>query len=1140
MRNGEIRVKLDAFIRKYYLNQLVKGALISITLVFAVFLFLNLSEYYGHFSTNVRALLFWSFWLVLGSVLFQWILKPILGLYNLGKIISYKESAAIIGEHFSEVKDKLLNLLQLEEMSAQHPDSGLLSAGIDQKTKELKPIPFSGAINIGENRKYLRYLAFPLALFGIIMVFQSNIISDGSNRIFNYNKYYKQKAPFDFLLLNKNLNLDRGSDFEIQMRVAGKSVPDEVYLRYHGQPIKMTQNGKGIYVFTLHNLIASEKFNFNAAGFESEPYELKVSPKPSITSAEAIIIYPGYIGKPSEVLPNATDFIIPEGSEIEWKFQTRDAENLLLENEGKIEIFANTNKQGKFNFKRRYFSNALYKILLKSGQYRAKDTLNYRIQVVPDLAPTLFAEKSDDSANIKQFYFIGNASDDYGLRNISFNYKFKNSEDAGKLAQKTKSIPLTMQGTKTDAAFYYVLNMDALGLAPADVIEYYFEAWDNDGIHGSKVTRTQAQVLKKQGLDEVRKDAQLTTGSVKSMMSEAFKESKELQKQNQEMQDRLNREKGMNWEDKNRLEDLLNKQKKFQEKLENIEKEKDKLKQQQEEFQPKQNEELKEKQKQIDELIKQMQDPEMKKLMDEIQKLLEQKASKDELNEKLEELQKKTEERSKTLDQLKEQFKQLQVEQKLNDNIERLNKLAEKEQKLAEKTEKAKNAQNPELKKEQQELKDQLEKIKEDLKEAEKINQEMEKPMNLDMAKPEQQNASDKMENAEKNLDKNKNEKAGEDQKDAAEELKKAADKMKEKLEEEQSKRLSEDYQKVRQLLENLVDASLKQEDIFTELGKIREYNPKYIDLSRRQMTVKEECAMIEDSLRAMAKRQPMISTFITKEIGRINTNMEYALESLNVRRVNEAAMREQYVMTGLNNLAVMLMESMEDMQQQMAKKKKGNGSCKNPGGNGNKSGDSKPKSGDKLSKGQQSLGKMLQEMQKKANEQRQGQQGQGKSGQKSGDDKQGGKEGQKEMNKAYARMALMQEALRRELDGMRKRLEKEGKAGQEISKELQKTQELMEQQERDLVNKKITPEMMQRQKQIETRMLEHEKSDRNQKTDEQRQANEPPKYNTTLPPELQEYIKQKQKEREMLRQTPIELTPYYRDKSKAYLRTVQ
>lgn len=365
--------------------------------------------------------------------------------------------------------------------------------------------------------------------------------------------------------------------------------------------------------------------------------------------------------------------------------------------------------------------------------------------------------------------------------------------------------------------------------------------------------------------------------------------------------------------------------------------------------------------------------------------------------------------------------------------------------------------------------------------------------------------------------------------------MKEAAKKMKESLESEKEKRLAEDYQKIRELLEHLVESSFNQEEVFTELSTLRDYNPRYLELNRKQMAIKEDCALMEDSLRELAKRQPMVSTFITREISRINTNMDYALDHLKDRQLRDAAVKEQFVMTGLNNLAVMLMESMENMQQQMAQKQKssGNKSCNNP----KNSGQGQKSSGKKLSEGQKQLGESLKQMQAKAQQKRQGQKG-GPGGQSEGGS--GGQDGKRELNKEFAKMALMQESLRRQLEEMRKSLEQQGPEGKAAAKELQKTADMMEQQERDLVNKQITPEMIQRHKEIETRMLEHEKASRNQQQEEKREANEPGNYVPPLPPSLQEYMKQKQQERELLRQTPPELNPYYREKSKEYLRTLR
>ena len=46
--------KLDEFIRKYYLNKLIKGTLLFLALVFAYYLFASLFEYKLYFSPAVR------------------------------------------------------------------------------------------------------------------------------------------------------------------------------------------------------------------------------------------------------------------------------------------------------------------------------------------------------------------------------------------------------------------------------------------------------------------------------------------------------------------------------------------------------------------------------------------------------------------------------------------------------------------------------------------------------------------------------------------------------------------------------------------------------------------------------------------------------------------------------------------------------------------------------------------------------------------------------------------------------------------------------------------------------------------------------------------------------------------------------
>ena len=157
-------LKLDEFIRKYYKNQLIRGLLYSLGLLVGAFLFVVVAEYFAEFGTTIRTSLFYAFLGLSTYILAKYIITPVLKLNKLGAIISYDQAASIIGTHFNSINDKLLNTLQLQRHNGSILSSDLLEASIHQKMEELKPIPFTAAINLNENKRYLKYALPPIAL----------------------------------------------------------------------------------------------------------------------------------------------------------------------------------------------------------------------------------------------------------------------------------------------------------------------------------------------------------------------------------------------------------------------------------------------------------------------------------------------------------------------------------------------------------------------------------------------------------------------------------------------------------------------------------------------------------------------------------------------------------------------------------------------------------------------------------------------------------------------------------------------------------------------------------------------------------------------------------------------------------------
>jgi len=105
--------KLDAFIRKYYKNRLLRGLIYSLGLSLVAFMLFTSVEYFGQFSITGRTVLFYLFVGITAYLWVNFIIIPLSKLYRFGKIINHNQAAEIIGNHFEEVKDKLLNVLQL-------------------------------------------------------------------------------------------------------------------------------------------------------------------------------------------------------------------------------------------------------------------------------------------------------------------------------------------------------------------------------------------------------------------------------------------------------------------------------------------------------------------------------------------------------------------------------------------------------------------------------------------------------------------------------------------------------------------------------------------------------------------------------------------------------------------------------------------------------------------------------------------------------------------------------------------------------------------------------------------------------------------------------------------------------------------
>mgnify|MGYP000368546753 CR=1 FL=1 len=1090
--------KLEAFIRKYYKNQLLKGSLWVIGGIISAILIGSLLEYIGHFSTSIRTALFLTVSAFSVAILVRFVVLPLLKLNKLGDRLDYPTAATIIGTHFPEIKDKLLNTLQL---GSNQSDDPLLKAAIDQKTTELKPIPFQNAVDFKSNRKYVKYAILPLLIFGILVAVNKGF-TDSTKRLVRYNTQFVEQAPFDFVLDMKGLDVIQNEEVEIKLKTSGDVVPDEAYINLDGNEFKMRKNSQGRFSYILKRATKTVDFNFKAGGFNSQSFRLKTLPKPSLLFFETFMDYPSYTGLKDEWIKNTSETTVPVGTKISWKLHTKSALNALFKIGNKSEQAAK--KGDVFEYQKQLLTSQSLIIRTSNNDVKDGDSLEYNVQVISDNYPEIKMEETPDSTNKKTIYMVGQINDDYGFKKLQFHYRFTASKDKSKVG-KGESIPVAIDLKTKKQGFYHFWDLNKLDIQPEDKVEYYFEIWDNDGVFGSKSTKTSPQVFAAPSLDAINKQVDKNTEKIKEDLSDSKKEINDLQKDISDLEKKLTEKKELTWEDKKKIKELMKNHEDLQKQIENVVKQNTENNSTEQEFK-KIDQDILNKQEQIEELFNEVMSDEMKELMDKIEELM-QKNQKDELMEQLDELKMNDKEVNKQLDRMLEQLKQLQLEKKTEETIDKLNELSKEQEELSKESEKG-DKSSEELKKEQEKLTKKFEDAKKDLEEIDKKNKDLETPLNLDPKKldEEKKEVEKNQEESEQNLGKNQKSKAGQNQKKASEEMKKMAQSLDMQMKEAMKQQQMEDYNTLRGILDNLVQVSKDQEALMEDFKETRVYNPRYVELGQKQKKIKDDAKIIEDSLFALSKRVQQVEHFVNKEIGLVNSNLKKAIYQLGERNTYMVMNHQQYVMTSMNNLALMLENSLDQMQQQM-QSKPGAGSCSKPGQN------KKPGGAKSMREMQESLKQQLEQMGKQQ------------------------KEGGKPSSKSFAKSAAQQAAIRKRLQDLKRQLEKEGN-GNKLG-DLGKTEKMMDDLEKDLYNKRLDPNVLKRQQEILTRLLEHEKAERKQEQDNKRKSNEGNDIERPIPPSIEEYLKQKDKEQELLKTLPPDLSPYYKNKVREYFDSI-
>ena len=1083
--------KLNTYIRKFYLYQLIRGLFLFLLLLIVYFSLVTSLEYFSYFDPKIKFVIVITTFLLTGFIFIYFIIRPLIKLFGIGKRLSYYDVSTLLSKTYPEIKDKLINVVELANESKSVYSNDLKNASIDQKIEELKIFRFADAIRFKDLK--ILYVVF----IGVVLVFSSFFIyspvffTESSARLVRFQQKFEKPAPYTFELENKIFEIVTGESVELILNCKGKEIPEMMYVNISGNNFLMTK-ADGKFKYTIDNINSSISFYFTDKKYVSEVYRITVLNKPFISSFSVNIQPPSYTNLTGETLENIGDLKIASGSTVKWIFKTVDTDSLVMILNDSTRIEGKRNGD-LFEIVKTFKNDIEYSIDVKNSKLDNENKLIYKITTISDLFPEIKVVQVQDSVDFKSFHFKGNIVDDYGFSKLDFNISSEGKDSVIK-------IPFTPYLLNQD--FYYSFNFeDVKSLGKS--FKYYFSVSDNDFVNHFKRSISETFTFSFPDFQDIIAKENSDISSMDHLFQKSSKLTEEIQQEFKDLKMKQINSEMTEWEKFQTVKDIMNKKNELENVLKQISQQNKETNNFQNSFSEDKAEILK-KQEQIEQLLNEVFGDELKKLFEEFNQLAKQFDSK-KLDQLSKDMDTGMDNLSKQLDKNLQLLKKMKVEEKVERILQELKKLSATENTILEKLDK--RADLIPINKEETENFEILKNLEKDYNGAVELNKTIEKPMNLFNFDKEFSSVKDNYTKIISDTEKGNKRKSSSDIDNNKKSLDQLAFAMDQMLKANKKKQNSANIEDLKQILANLIFVSFDQEKLMNKLSTIDFNNPLINDLKVSQKNLEGQVAFVKDSLYALSKRTPEISSVINKEMLALESSIDASFDNLESGNIGGSRMYQQYGMTAANNLALFLSEALENIKKQDQNGKPGDGDCDKPGGKGSKPG---MKS---LKESQSSIKEQLQQM---IDQMRKGDMG----------------KMSKSIGQTLAQQEMMQQLMRDMING--------GSLGTKASEQLKAIDQLLEQSRKDLINRNITSELINRQNMILSKLLDAEKSEIERDYEDKRESKTAIDIKKSNPEGYFEYKNKLRNENEQIKRSNFKLRSFYDQKYNNFLNQIK
>ncbi len=205
--------------------------------------------------------------------------------------------------------------------------------------------------------------------------------------------------------------------------------------------------------------------------------------------------------------------------------------------------------------------------LLRDAKHRTgsgEQVARVPVRVLADEAPfvRVFLPGQDVDLPVSMQVLLGiNTIDDYGLGELWLHYGKESINSVVRLK--------SLRGRHEDTTIY-VWDLSNSGLLPGDVMRYYVRVTDNDEVLGPKTTRSEVYAVRFPTMAEIYSSAMNQTQTTREELVPLSAEQTKLEEELSRLSDELKRTRGLSWEERKRLERVLEEQKELLSQVERL------------------------------------------------------------------------------------------------------------------------------------------------------------------------------------------------------------------------------------------------------------------------------------------------------------------------------------------------------------------------------------------------------------------------------------------------------------------------------------------------------------------------------------------------------------------------------------------